>query len=122
MDPIDKLVRLYMNKVVRLHGVPVSIISYHGPQFSSHIWPNIQDALGTRLSLNIAFHSKINDQLKRTIHTLKDLLRACVLEFRDNWENHLPLMEFTYNNSYQATIRITRYKALYGQRCCTLLR
>jgi len=88
-DPVDKLVRLYMNKLVRLHGVPVSIVFYHGPRFTSHLWPNIQDALGTRLSLSIAFHPKTDGQLERTIQTLKDLLRAFVLEFGDNWENHL---------------------------------
>lgn len=88
-DPVDKLVRLYMNKLVRLHEVPVSIVFYHGPRFTSHLWPNIQDALGTTLSLSIAFHPKTDGQLERTIQTLKDLLRAFVLEFGDNWENHL---------------------------------
>jgi hypothetical protein len=52
---------------------------------------------------------------------LKDLLRACILEFGNSWEDHLPLMEFTYNNSYHATVGMAPYKALYGRKCRTLL-
>ncbi|KAL9342287.1 hypothetical protein Peur_065612 [Populus x canadensis] len=100
IDSIDKLAQLYVNEVIRLHGVPVSIVSDRDPRFTSRLWPSIQRALGTRLNLSTAFHPQTNGQTERTIQTLEDLLRACILEFGGNWEDHLPLVEFTYNNSY----------------------
>lgn len=118
-DSVDKLARLYLNEVVRLHGVPVSIVSDRDPRFTSRLWPSIQRALGMSLNTSTTFHPQTDRQTKRTIQILEDLLRACILEFGGNWEDHLPLMEFTYNNNYQATIRMALYKALYGRRCRT---
>jgi len=69
--------------------------------------------------MSTTFHPQINGQTERTIQILEDLLKACVLEFGGNWEDHPPLMKFTYNNSYQATIRMAPYEALYGRRCRT---
>jgi hypothetical protein len=69
--------------------------------------------------MSTTFHPQINRQTERTIQILEDLLKACVLEFGGNWEDHLPLMKFTYNNSYQATIRMAPYKVLYGRGCRT---
>jgi hypothetical protein len=71
--------------------------------------------------MSTTFHPQTDGQTERKIQILEDLLRACVLEFGGNWENHLPLMEFTYNNSYQATIGMTTYEALYDRRCQTLV-
>ena len=116
-DSIDKLTQLYVNEVIRLHGVPVSIVSYRDPRFTSRLWPSIQLALGTRLNLSTSFHPHTDGQIERTIQTLEDLLRACILEFGGNWEDHLPLVEFTYNNSYQATVGMAPYEALYGRKC-----
>jgi hypothetical protein len=118
---VDKLTRLYVNEVVKLHKAPISILFDRDPRFISHHWPNIQNALGTKLNLNTAFHPQTNGHLERTIQILNDLLRSCVLKFRGNYEDHLPLMEFTYNNNYQAMIRMALYKTLYGWRCQTLI-
>jgi len=120
-DPVDKLARLYVNEVVRLHGVPLSIVSDRDPRFTSRLWPSIQRALGSKLNISTAFHPQTDRQSERTIQTLEDLLRACAMEFGGNWEDHLPLVEFTYNNSYQATIRMAPYEALYGRKCQTLV-
>jgi hypothetical protein len=116
-DSIDKLAQFYVNEVIRLHGVPVSIVSDRDPRFTSRLWPSIQRALGTRLNLSIAFHPQTDGQTERTIQTLEDLLGACILEFGGNWEDHLPLIEFTYNNSYQTTVGMAPYEALYGRKC-----
>lgn len=113
------MARLYVNEVVRLHGVPLSIVSDRDPLFTSRLWPGIQRALGSKLNMSTAFHPQTDGQSKRTIQTLEDLLRACTMDFGGNWEDHLPLVEFTYNNSYQATIRMAPYKALYGRKCRT---
>jgi hypothetical protein len=83
--------------------------------------PSAQQALGTKLNLSTAFHPQTDGQSERTIQILEDLLRACILEFGGNWEDHLPLVEFTYNNSNQATIGMAPCEALYGRRCQTLV-
>ena len=106
-----------MNEVVRLHGVPVSIVSDQDPRFTSRLWPSTQRAMGTQLNLSTAFHPQTDGQSERTIQILEDLLRSCVLGFGGNWEDHLPLVEFTYNNSHQATLGMAPYEALYGQKC-----
>jgi transposase InsO family protein len=120
-DSVDKLAKIYINEVVRLHGISMSIVSDRDPRFTSRLWPSIQHALGTRLDMSTVFHPQTDGQLERVIQVLKDLLRACVLEFGGNWEEHMSLVEFTYNNSHQATIGMATYEALYGRRCRTPL-
>ena len=70
-DSVDKLTKLYVNKVIRLHGVPVSIISNRDPRFTSRLWPNLQRALGTKLNLSTIFHPQRGSQSERTIQTLE---------------------------------------------------
>jgi hypothetical protein len=120
-DPVDKLAKIYVNKVVRLHGVPISIVSDRDPRFTSRLWPSIKRALGTNLSISTASHPQTDGQSKRVIQILEDLLRACALEFGGNWEEHLSLVEFTYNNNYQTTIGMAPFEALYGRKCRTPL-
>jgi hypothetical protein len=103
-DLVDKLAKIYVNEVVRLHGVPISIVSDRDPRFTSRLWSSIQRALGTNFSISTAFHPQTDGQSERVFQILEDLLRACALEFGGNWEEHLSLVEFTYNNSYQTTI------------------
>ena len=67
--------------------------------------------------MSTTFHPQMDGQSERTIQTLEDMLRACVLDFKGSWEEHLPLVEFTYNNNYQASIQMAPYEALYGRRC-----
>ena len=93
---------------MRLHGVLVLIVSDRDPRFTSRFWASLQVDLGTHLHLNTTFHPQTDDQSKRTIHTLEDMLRACVMEFKGSWDTHLALMEFAYNNSYQASIEIMK--------------
>ena len=106
---------------MRLHGVPVSIVSDRDSRFTSRFWPSLQAALGTRLHFSTTFHSQTDSQSGRTIQTLEDILRACAMEFKGSWDTHLALMEFAYNNSYQASIEITPFEALYGRKCRTLV-
>jgi len=83
-DPIDKMAKIYVNEVMRLHGVPVSIVSDRDPRFTSRLWPSIQRALGTNLNINTAFNLQIDGQSERVIQIIEDLLRACALEFSGN--------------------------------------
>ncbi|GKA47236.1 reverse transcriptase domain-containing protein, partial [Tanacetum coccineum] len=113
----EKLARLYIDVIVARHGVPVSIISDRDGRFTSHFWQTVQRALGTRLDLSTAYHPQTDGQSERTIQTLEDMLRACVIDFGGSWDVHLPLAEFSYNNSYHSSIRCAPFEALYGRKC-----
>ncbi|GKE45074.1 putative reverse transcriptase domain-containing protein, partial [Tanacetum coccineum] len=92
-DPMEKLARMYLK----------------------------EKALGTSLDISTAYHPKTEGQSERTIQTLKDMLRACVIDFGNGWVKHLPLVEFSYNNSYHASIKAAPFEALYGRKCCSLV-
>ena len=113
----EKLAKLYISEVVRLNGVPLSIISDRGTQFTSMFWKTLDAELGTRLDLSTAFHPQTDGQSERTIQVLEDMLRACVIEFGGQWDSFLPLAEFSYNNSYHSSINMAPFEALYGSRC-----
>ncbi|KAA0032380.1 ty3-gypsy retrotransposon protein [Cucumis melo var. makuwa] len=114
---VGKWAQLYMSEIVRLHGVPVSIVSDIDACFTSKFWKGLQTAMGTRLDFSTAFHPQTNGQTERLNQVLEDMLRACALEFPGSWDSHLHLMEFAYNNSFQATIGMAPFEALYG-KCC----
>ncbi|GJU25707.1 putative reverse transcriptase domain-containing protein [Tanacetum coccineum] len=97
-DPLDKLARLYPNKIVARHGIPVSIICDRDGIFTSNFWKSFQKALGTDISMSTAYQPETDDQSERTIQTFEDMLRACVIDFGMGWVKHFPLAEFSYNN------------------------
>ncbi|GKA39082.1 putative reverse transcriptase domain-containing protein, partial [Tanacetum coccineum] len=90
----EKLAKIYTNEIVARHGVPVLIISDRDGRFTSHLWQAFQEALGTRRDMSIAYHPQTDGQSERTIQTLNDMLRACVMDFGGSWDTHLPLIEF----------------------------
>ncbi|GJW88775.1 reverse transcriptase domain-containing protein [Tanacetum coccineum] len=112
--PMEKLVRMYLKEVVTRHGIPVSIICDRDPRFASNFWKSLQKDLGTNLDMSTAYHPQTDGQSERTIQTLKDMLCACVIDFGKGWVNHLPLVKFSYNNSYHASIKAAPFEALYG--------
>ena len=114
---LERSCLLYIREIVQLHGVPVSIVSDRDPRFTAHFWKSFQKAMGTRLTMSTSFHPQTDGQSKRTIQALEDMLRACVIDHQGSWEEHLSLVEFTYNNSYQASIQMAPYEALYGRPC-----
>ncbi|GJU59147.1 putative reverse transcriptase domain-containing protein [Tanacetum coccineum] len=116
-DPMDKLARMYLKEVVTKHGIPVSIICDRDPRFASNFWRSLQKALGTSLDMSTAYHPQTDGQSERTIQTLEDMLRACVIDFGNGWVKHFPLVEFSYNNSYHASIKAAPFEALYGRKC-----
>ncbi|GKF07686.1 putative reverse transcriptase domain-containing protein [Tanacetum coccineum] len=89
----------------KIHGVPVSIISDCDGRFTSHLWQAFQKELGTRLDMSTAYHPQTDGRSEHTIQTLEDMLRACVMDFGGSWDTHLPLIEFSYNNSYHTSIK-----------------
>ena len=99
---LEKLAELYISNVVRLHGVPKSIISDRDSRFTAQFWKCLHRALGTYLKYSTAYHPQTDGQSERTIQTLEDMLRSCVLDFSGTWNKKLSLIEFSYNNSYHA--------------------
>ena len=100
-----------------MHSVPRTIVSDRDGKFVSKLWDSLEEALGTTLRMSTAFHPQIDGQCERTIQTLEDMLRSCVLSWKGSWEDHLPLVEFSYNNSYHSSINCAPYEALYGRKC-----
>nr|GFA02597.1 putative reverse transcriptase domain-containing protein [Tanacetum cinerariifolium] len=116
-DPMEKLARMYLKEVVARHGIHVSIICDRDPRFASNFWRSLHKALGTSLDMSTAYHPETDGQSERTIQTLEDMLRACAIDFEKGWVNHLSLVEFSYNNSYHASIKAAPFEAFYGQKC-----
>ncbi|GKE47528.1 reverse transcriptase domain-containing protein, partial [Tanacetum coccineum] len=115
-DPMEKLARMYLKEVVTGHGIPLSIIYDRDPRFASNLCRSLQKALVTSLDMSTAYHPQTDEQSERTIQTLKDMLRACAIDFGKGWVNHFPLVEFSCNNSYHASIKAASFEALYGRK------
>ncbi|WVZ97374.1 hypothetical protein U9M48_042916 [Paspalum notatum var. saurae] len=116
-----KLAELYISRIVCLHGVPKRIISDRGSQFTSRFWEQLHDSLDTKLRFSIAYHPQTDGQTERTNQILEDMLRACAIQYGTSWDKCLPYAEFSYNNSYQASLKKSPFEALYGKRCRTPL-
>ncbi|GJT49763.1 putative reverse transcriptase domain-containing protein [Tanacetum coccineum] len=123
-SPMDKLVRMYLKEVVTRHGIPLSIICDHDPRFASHFWRSLQNALGTSLDMSIATFTKtiLGTHVILARRTIQ-LSRICACWFYDDFAKgtigiiHLPLVKFSYNNSYHASIKAAPFEALYGRKC-----
>ena len=110
-----------MERILYLHGVPKTIISDRGTQFVARFWEQLHVCLGTHLIRSSAYHPQTDGQTERVNQIVEDMLRACVLPYPQKWDECLPLAEFSYNNSYQESIKIAPFEALYGRRCRTPL-
>ncbi|GJS18402.1 putative reverse transcriptase domain-containing protein [Tanacetum coccineum] len=116
-DLTEKLTRLYIKEIVARHGIPVSIISDRDSHFTLRVWQSLHKALGTQLNLSTAYHPQTDGQSERTIRPLEDMLRACVNDFGNGWDRYLPLVEFSYNNSYHTSIKAAPFEVLYDRKC-----
>ena len=92
---IVDLVPLYIKEVIRLHGVPKSIVSDRDSKFVSHFWQSLHKAMGTKLDMSVAFHPQTDGQSEHSIQTLEDMLHTCVLSWKGSWDDHLALAEFS---------------------------
>ena len=93
-----------MDEIVRLHGVLVSIVFDRNARFTSQFWQKLQEALGTTLNYSTTYHPQTDGQSERTIQTLEDMLRSCIMDFGGSWSQHMTLVEFAYNNNYHTSI------------------
>ena len=119
-QPLEKLAQLYVQEIVRLDGIPSTIISDRDSRFTYRFQGVLQKAFGTRLYLSIAYHSRAYGQSERTIQTLEDMLRTCMLDNLGSWDKYLSLIDFAYNHSHHVSISMALYKALYGRKCQSL--
>jgi transposase InsO family protein len=115
------LAELYMSRIMCLHGVPKKIVSDRGTQFTSHFWQQLHEALGTHLKFNSAYHPQTDGQAERTNQILEDMLRTYALQDKFGWDKRLPYAEFSYNDSYQASLKMSPFQALCGRNCRTPL-
>jgi transposase InsO family protein len=116
-----KLTELYVSQIVCLHGVPKKIVSDRGSQFTSKFWEKLLESMDTKLIFSSAYHPQTDGQTERTNQILEDMLRACALKYGKSWDKSLPYAEFSNNNSYQASIAMVPFEALYGRQCRTPL-
>ena len=100
-----------MKEIVVKHRVPVAIVSNRDSRFNSRFWRSFQECVGTKLNMKTTYHPQTDRQRKRTIQILEDMLRVCAIDFKGSWDDHLPLIEFSYNNSFHAS------DTLYRKRC-----
>ena len=101
---MDRLAELYMKEIVRLHGIPFSIVFDCDPQFTSRFWKEPQSTLGTRLNFSTAFHPQTDGQFERVIQVLEDMLRGCVLDLPGSWDRYISLMEFAITTVFSPVL------------------
>jgi transposase InsO family protein len=106
---------------VRLHGIPKTIVSDRGTQFVARFWEQSHESLGTKLIRSSSYHPQTDGQTERVNQIVEDMLRASIMHFDKSWDKYLSLAEFSYNNSYQASLKMAPFEALYGRRCRTPL-
>jgi hypothetical protein len=116
-----QLVELYISRIVYLHGVPKKIVSDRGTQFTSKFWERLHETLDTQLRFSTTYHPQTDGQTKRVNQILEDMLRACALQYGRSWDKSLSYTEFSYNNSYQESLKMAPFEMLYGHRCRTPL-
>jgi hypothetical protein len=116
-----QLAELYVSRIVCLHGVPKKIVSDRGTEFTSRFWERLHEALDTQLRFSSAYHPQTDGQIERVNQILEDMLRAYALQYGRSWDKSLSYAEFSYNNSYQESLKMAPFEILYGRRCRTPL-
>jgi hypothetical protein len=117
----EKYAEIYIDQIIRLHGIPRTIVSDRGAPFVARFWEQLQESLGTHVIRSSAYHPQTDGQTERVNQILEDMLRACVLHYGKDWDKCLSLAEFSYNNNYQSSLKMAPFEALYGRRCRTPL-
>nr|GEZ31891.1 putative reverse transcriptase domain-containing protein [Tanacetum cinerariifolium] len=107
----ERITMDFVSGLLSGHGVPVLIISDRDSHFTSGFWRSLKEPLRTNLDMSTAYHPQTDGQSERIIQMLEDMLRACVIDFGSSWDRHLPVVEFSYNNSYHASIKAAPYEA-----------
>jgi hypothetical protein len=115
------IAEIYMKEVVKIHGVPKEIVSKRYPKFTYNIWKGLFKGIGTNLNLITTHHPKLDGKIERTNRIIEDMCIMYVKKHPSKWEDYIHLVEFSYNNGYQASLEIIPFEALYGGKCNTLV-
>jgi hypothetical protein len=106
-----------MKEVARIHGVPKKIVSNIDPKFTSNFWKGLCKGFGTNLNISTTYHPLSNGKSKRTNIIFEDMLIMYVMDQPSKWEDYIHLVEFAYNNGYQASLKMIPFETLYGRKC-----
>jgi transposase InsO family protein len=120
-DKAHKYGELYIDRIVCLHGLPRTIVTDRGASFVARFWEQLQESLGTKQVRSSAYHPQTDGQTERVNQILEAMLRACAIDYDKNWDKCLSFIEFAYNNSYQSSLKMAPFEALYRRRCRTPL-
>jgi hypothetical protein len=112
---------IYMREVACLHGIPKTIVSGRDPNFTSKFWKGLFKGFRTNLNFNIAYHPESDGNIERENQVIEDMLRMYVMDKPSKWEDYLHLVEISYNNGYQALLKMILFKSLYGRKCITIV-
>jgi hypothetical protein len=118
---VQRYAKIYIAHVLCLHGVSKTIISDRGSQFVTRFWEQLHASLRTHVIHSSAYQPQTDSQIERVNQILEDMLRACVLDHPESWDQNLPWAEFSYNSTYQESLKMAPFEVLYRRRCCTLL-
>jgi hypothetical protein len=118
---VQDYAELYIDQIVCLHEIPKTISSNRGTQFVARFWEQLHESLGTKLIRSSSYHPQTDGQTERVHQIVEDMLRASIMHFDKSWDKCLSLAEFSYNNSYRASLKMAPFEALYGRRCRTPL-
>jgi hypothetical protein len=113
------ITQVFMQEIFRLHGMPKEIVFDRDMKFTSNFWKSLMAGLETQLLFSTTYHPQTDGQIERVNQILEDMLRMHVMHQPRKWEDYLPLIEFAYNNSYQASLKMCPFKVLYGRPCNT---
>jgi transposase InsO family protein len=116
----SQLVELYMARIMSLYGVLMITLDRRS-QFTSRFWKSFYENVDMKLNFSLAYHPQIDGQTERTNQVLEDMLTACALQHGSSWDKSLPYAEFSYNSSYQDSLKMASFEALYGRKCRTPL-
>jgi transposase InsO family protein len=115
------IAEIFMKEIARLHGIPRTIVSNKDTKFTSNFWRGLFKGFGTNLNFSTTYHPQTDGQTERVNRIIEDMLRIYVMDEPYKWEDYLHLVEFAYNNGYQASVRMSPFEALYGRKCDTLV-
>jgi hypothetical protein len=113
------IAHIYMREIARLHGVPKTIVSHRDPKFTSNFWKGLFKGFGENLNFSTTYHPETDGKTKRVNQVIEDMIRMYVMDKSMQWEKYLHLVEFAYNNGYQASLKMIPFEAIYGKRCNT---
>jgi hypothetical protein len=112
---------IFMKEVARLHGIPKIIVFDKDPKFTLHFWKGLFKGFRTNLNFSTTYHPESDGQTERVNKVIEDTLRMYVMDKPSKWEDYLHLVEFMYNNGYQASLKMSPFEALYDRKCNTLV-